>query len=307
MAILVADVGGTNSRLGLSKGGQLDWNSIQAFENVAFGSFYDVMRTYLSAQVTTEIQNCIVALAGPISQKSGRLTNLNWEIAVAELKSTARSQQAVLMNDLSALGHSLAHLPENGAPHIHAGKVGEPKSAQRLVIGMGTGFNVSAVTPNTKGRYSYSKAEVGHIQLPPSVLAPFDSDATKHFKIVEEVFSGRGLSNFYAAMTGESEISGAEISRQHAAGTSPKASEALKLYAGALGRLTRELILMYMPVGGVFFAGSVGRGIFEAGMAAQFLEALHADSHFLDNIADVPIHMIKDDAAALIGCAAAGV
>ena len=65
----------------------------------------------------------------------------------------------------------------------------------------------------------------------------------------------------------------------------------------------RELILYYLPLEGVYFAGSVARGVL--GVAQEpFLDALGQPHLMQDIIAAPSVSLILDDAAALHGCAA---
>lgn len=101
-------------------------------------------------------------------------------------------------------------------------------------------------------------------------------------------------------------IEGQEIIKQDLDNTNKTATLVLEKYAQMLGALTRELVLMYMPTGGVYFAGSVARAVLEDNMESVFKTALHAENHFLKSIQDIPIRIIKDDTARLIGCSSAG-
>jgi glucokinase len=296
MTILVADVGGTNARLGLAHDMELFQGSIQRFENADFASFGDVVRQFLAGVDGVNISTCVIAVAGPVSATQAKLTNLDWVITADELGGITGCENTFFLNDLAALGYSLAQLPVDGTSFVSEGVKVAPENAQYLVVGMGTGFNVCAVKNDMTAVPICLQAECGHIALP----ADIGPSGT-----VEELFSGRGFAAFYNAMADGPALSGFEISQQHGAGVNPVATQALEQYGHKLGLLTRELALMYMPTGGIYFAGSVARGVFDAGMDQQFLAGLNASDHFLNAMGDIPIGVIRDDAAGLLGCAVA--
>lgn len=80
------------------------------------------------------------------------------------------------------------------------------------------------------------------------------------------------------------------------------ASETLQLFARLLGLLVRELVVQYLPFAGIYFAGSVSRGVLGAGMVDTFERVFVEQGHFFNNLADLPIKVISDDAAGLLGC-----
>jgi glucokinase len=308
MTILVADVGGTNSRLGLASDGRLDPTSLRRFKNSDYGSFYDVVDAFRQGQKYVEINACAVAMAGPVSAQRARLTNLDWEISSADLKHAISCPRALLMNDLTALGYSLGHLPSEGVTTISEHAAGAPKNDQFLVVGLGTGFNVCPVKKVGNGPAVCLEAELGHVARPASVSifleTRFALDADQ-FATVEDCFSGRGLSNLHALLTKSAPIDPADIVANHALGTDRHATQALELMADMLGALAREMVLQYLPLNGLYFAGSVARGLFDAGFGPNFLQGSAKHDQFEAQLQNVPVSVIKDDAAALIGCVVA--
>jgi glucokinase len=303
MKTLVADVGGTQSRLGLAQNGILDQSSVRRFENAKFRSFYEVVDEYLGNLPQTHVVSCVVALAGPIVAGIGTLTNLDWEVSVESLRKSMRCQQAVLMNDLTSLGYSLRQLPANGIQHI-SGPVKAPvDNGQHLIVGLGTGFNVCPVVEDGNGDPVCLQVELGHTSLAHNIKTALnrhiDSSA---FNTVEDIFSGKGLSNLYQAVSGGGAKSGETIVQEHMNNTNPVSTQTLVLFAELLGLLTREMAIQYLPTAGIYFAGSASRGIFGAGVSTAFEYGAFGQKHFLKDINQIPIGLITDDAAGLLGC-----
>ncbi|WP_258869633.1 glucokinase [Paracoccus thiocyanatus] len=82
-----------------------------------------------------------------------------------------------------------------------------------------------------------------------------------------------------------------------------EAEETLRLYARLLGLLCRELALRFMPMDGMFLAGSVARSCTER--FEIFERAFLSDPLMAAIPQAVPIGVIRDDMAALHGCLAA--
>lgn len=82
---LVADIGGTNSRLGLARAGQLNTASVENFRNDDFASFDDVLVRYLSDREDAQIADAVIAVAGPVHSGRARLTNRDWHFDETQL------------------------------------------------------------------------------------------------------------------------------------------------------------------------------------------------------------------------------
>ena len=65
---LVGDVGGTNTRLALSKAGQILPHTTKSYSNVDWDSFYDVLATYLAASTYAHPVEMVIAVAGPVHE-----------------------------------------------------------------------------------------------------------------------------------------------------------------------------------------------------------------------------------------------
>lgn len=115
---LVADVGGTQSRLGLAQNGILNQASVKYFVNARFQSFYEVIAQFFKETSNVQISRCVIAIVGPITANTGKLTNLDWEISIDDLQRSTHCTDVTLINDLTALGYSLQALPLNGTQHI---------------------------------------------------------------------------------------------------------------------------------------------------------------------------------------------
>lgn len=303
MVTLVADVGGTQSRLGLVRGGALDQASVRRFANQEFASFYQVVAQYLADANDVDVERCVIALAGPISAGVGSFTNLDWTISEQELKQVTKAKIAVLINDLTSLGYCLGKLPETSVSHITGPQQATDHNGQFLVIGMGTGFNVCPVLDDGTGRPVCLQVELGHTALA-SRLTDVLAERLPEYSVetIEDIFAGRGLSNLYRAVSGGAVKHGQDVVADHLSQSDAYATQTLELFAELLGLLVREVVVQYLPTGGIYFAGSVSRGIFGAGVTEVFERSFTEAPHFLKALDQFPIALITDDGAGLIGC-----
>lgn len=300
---LVADVGGTQSRLGLAQNGILDQTSVQYFVNARFQSFYEVIAQFLKETRNVQIDRCVIAIAGPVCVKTGTLTNLDWEISIDGLLQATHCAQATLINDLSALGYCLQTLPPNGTQHIGGPKQPPENNGQYLVVGLGTGFNVCPVINADVSHPICLQVELGHTVLPHNIKSALsDVCDSSPFTTVEDIFSGKGLSNLYQAISGSNAKDGALIVKDHLNESDPYATKTLVAFAKSLGLLTREMVNQYLPTAGIYFAGSVSRGVFGTDVSNIFIKTVLDQSHFLEDLSQIPIGLITDDAAGLLGC-----
>ncbi len=311
MTLLVADVGGTNTRIALIRpGGPISQS--ERYQNNGFASFYELLSRYGETHDLSGLTGCCVAVAGPVTAGAARLTNLDWGFDTATIATALplRPTGSVhLVNDLVALGFSLSGLSPDQLTQIKPSNEPGPSNSQALVAGVGTGFNVCAVKSTPAGPV-VTEAELGHACLPACVsntlLKECGSEAAQ-FTTYEHLLSGAGLSRLFRLVSGGGEQTGPQILAAYDPARRDASARAVELMARMLGVIARELVFQYLPYGGIHFAGGVARGILGSPASDMFLEALNgsatAPGPFEQHIARVPIRVINDDAAALIGAA----
>ena len=183
-------------------------------------------------------------------------------------------------------------------------------SASKLVIGVGTGFNIAPVFETPGGRF-VPAAEAGHANLPirtEEELALIRYFETAHgFPAVEDMLSGRGLERVYLWLTEQAgtptEKSAADIMASYEDGTDKIARDAAQMFVRMLGTVSGNLSLIQLPFGGVFFAGGVARAFAAHFESLGFLPAFRDKGRFAGFMQNFAVHVIEDDFAALTGCA----
>ena len=288
---LVADVGGTNCRLALADANGLHAGTVRRFRNNDYNSFSACARAYLADH--SGVTSAAVAIAGPVARGWGRLTNRDWHFDAEELAQELSLDVVYLLNDLEALGHAITVLP-TASLHYLSGTPAEDEP-QSVVIGLGTGFNVS-VAHGARG--VVFAAEMGHAALPQPVNAIIRSDVDNiaDFTTVEHLFSGSGLTRLHLGRTGNN------CAPESVAGAVGGA-QTLTLMARALGALVREIAYLYLPEAGIYFNGSLARTLLSGDLTHHVLDPLQKDETFHGRMARIPMYLLTDDASALHGCA----
>lgn len=308
MTLLVADVGGTNTRIAIARAGG-GMAHLARYQNAGFASFYAVLAAYAATHDLTGVTTCCVAVAGPVTSGSAHLTNRGWTVdagGVAGAVASLSAGSVQLVNDLAALGYALPDLTAGQLSLIRASQDPGLTNNQKLVVGMGTGFNICVVKMTRRGPVVI-EAELGHASLPACASAALDDalgpDEAAQFTTYEHLLAGRGLPRLYRFFSDGQDLTGAQILAAYQPANADAATRSVDLTAKVLGMIARELVFQYLPFGGIHFAGGVARGVLATAAKDVFLTALNAPGHLSDQVALVPVYLITDDAAALSGAA----
>lgn len=306
--VIVADIGGTNTRVALADGRVVREASVRKYANADHPGIETVLARYMDETGVHDVDGCCVAAAGPVRDGVATLTNLDWTIDGAALARATRAERVAILNDLQAQGHALGHIAEDKLYPVIAG----PRAAggAMLVIGVGTGMNAAPVHDTPWGRI-VPPSECGHIGMPVRTeadlrLAHF-VETVHGFPGVEDVISGRGLERLFAFVTAEAgapaEARAAEIMQALDQGDA-LAVETGRLFCRILGAEAGNLALVHLPFGGIYLIGGVARAFTPHFAAMGFSDAFRDKGRFAGFMANFAVAVVEDDYAALTGCAA---
>ena len=306
---LVADIGGTNTRVALAEGVRLLTDTVRKYRNADHSGLEPVLRAFIAEEQGVDCKGACVAVAGPVTAGRGSLTNLDWEIDEPTLARATQAGHVAILNDLQAQGHALGHLPDTSIRTLVEGRPADAK-ATKLVIGVGTGFNIAPVYETPGGRF-VPASEAGHANLP--VRAEDELALIRHFETahgfpaVEDMLSGRGFERVYLWLATQAgtpaEKNAAEIMQGFEQGTDPIAQQAAQMFVRMLGTVAGNLSLMQLPFGGVYFAGGVATKFSAHFGDLGFIDAFRDKGRFAGFMQNFSVHVIEDDFAALTGCA----
>lgn len=318
---LLADVGGTNTRVGLARDRVLQAGSVTRMPNAAHPSLAALLGSYLDGLPSgTTVTRLAVAIAGPVEAtaagQSASMTNLDWRIDAQDLARDLSLSKVLLLNDLQAQALSLPHLGAGAiTPVLDPVQAGPPSDDARLVVGLGTGFNAAMLHGVTAERSAFSPAsEAGHTNM----VVTTDEDLalatqltrTTGFASVEDVLSGRGLVTLHdwlSSRAGASKSGGldaAEVVAALAQGD-PVARDVARIFTRQLGAVLGNLALIHLPRGGLVLVGGVARATAPHLTDHGLEQAFRSKGRFTDFMGQFGIGLLTDDFAALTGCAVA--
>ncbi|MBK6467118.1 MAG: ROK family protein [Rhodobacter sp.] len=314
---ILADIGGTNTRVALAEGRHVRQDSIRRFPNAEYKArgqdIAHVLHDYL-ADAGVRVSGVCVAAAGPVQDGVATMTNLDWVMDADKLTAATGAHRVAILNDLQAQGHALGHIAVEKLRPVIAGPV--TRGAPMLVVGLGTGVNAAPVHGAGATRI-VPPSECGHVNMPVrsqedlALLRFVEALLSSRGEIphcgVEEVLAGRGLANLHAFAAAEAgqpqSLSSAEVLAALDRGD-PIATHAARAYTSILGQMLADLALIHLPYGGIYMIGGMARAMtphFAAfGLTKAFREPRRVD--LLEK--DFAVSVIEDDFAALTGCAA---
>lgn len=312
--VIVADIGGTNTRVALADGRSVRPESVRKFRNAEAKGIGDVLTRFMAEMGVSDVDGCCVAAAGPVRDGVATMTNLDWVIDGAELARATKAEKVAILNDLQAQGHALGHIAPDHLRLLLDAPLPTNERETMLVVGLGTGINAAPVHFLPHGRL-VAPSECGHIGMPITcaedlALAEFVAHYGPHahgFTGAEDVLAGRGLEHVWAFVADQAGQPGAKSSADVIAEITAGSALGLKtaqIYTRVLASYLGDLALIHMPFGGIYLIGGMARAMTPffgpAGLAAAF----HAKGRFSDFLKGFRISVVEDDFAALTGCAA---
>ena len=327
--VLVADVGGTNTRLQLY---QIAYDSIEAagqkapgviirekqYLNGDFSSFDEIVEAFLGQR--GPIAAACLAVAGPVEKNAVNFTNRDWTIDGAKLEAKFGIGKVRLINDFVANGYGLLTLDEASecVPLQGASKVA---GAPIACIGAGTGLGECFSTCAEPGMpYESFASEGGHadwaprnaleVELLEFMKARFGQ---KHRVSVERVISGPGLATAYeffsqrfpekvvaavdAAIGAAGEMKGKVIAEHSVKGCADFCSLCqltMETFATAYGAEAGVAALKWIPLGGLYIAGGLTPKNLPLlkGEGSPFMKAFHDKGRLSPLLQRVPVYAV---------------
>ena len=103
---LVADIGGTNTRCALADGARVLPDTVRRYTNAEYAGLEQVLRQFILDEGNVDTVAACVAVAGPVRDGRGTLTNLDWAIDTDTLARATKATTVAILNDLQAQGHA---------------------------------------------------------------------------------------------------------------------------------------------------------------------------------------------------------
>lgn len=309
-SFLVADIGGTNTRVALSEGGKVLTSTIRRYRNADHPGLEPVLRDYLTVQGDVVPHAACVAIAGPVRDGKARLTNRDWQMDEASIADATGAAQVALLNDLQAQGYALSHVAETDLLQVRTAP-DAPAAAAKLVVNLGTGFNASPVFSTPAGPY-VATSESGHANMPTRnaqdmALCAF-VEHQHGFAAIDDILSGRGLERVYAFLSHEAgenrTVDSATIVATCTDRSDLIAVETVSYFIRLTAMVMGNLALVQLPFGGIYLVGGLSSAVAPFMQDAGFETAFRDKGRFASFMDDFAIYVVQDDYAALKGMAA---
>lgn len=312
--LLVGDVGGTKTVLALASVRpqvvELHRQSVARLESPAFPHLRELVAQYLATRSAPRPQAACFGVPGPVLGGHCRTTNLPWELEPGELAASLGLEKVLLVNDVAALAWALARPP---LPSHRVLRPGSPVAGTpKLVVAVGTGLGAAVVAEGPEGPVVLP-TEAGHCDFSPKTPEDWELAAWLRPQVGnvsdEHLVSGPGLSRLYRYLAGESPDPGFVEAQDpaawvvHHADRDPTCARAVRLGVRYLGSALGDLALVSLPLSGVFLAGSVASGLAPWLGSPQFSRAFQEKGAHQELLARVPVYLLEDPLAPLLGCA----
>jgi len=333
--ILVGDVGGTNTNLGVAgdTGGKIDLILEVVFDSSTVTDFTlcvkKTMEVAREKHPNVSFDLCCISGAGPVKDNFCKMTNQSWVIDGNEIQETL-GVPTLIINDFSAISFGLPLLDVNSPQQIEVltrpdGSSPEPQGDLRVVVGAGTGLGVGFLA-KMGDRWRAFPSEGGHMDF-----ADFDED-TRGFKawIMETIdlvpeyemgISGMGIKNLFyyflekevlkkddpvvQAILREADVNKpAAISK--AAATHEGCHRVFVTFVKMYARLASSVASFLLPRGGFYLAGGIsGKNLEIFTKDHLFVKTFeqHCNPNILRVLQEIPIYVIKDYSISLYGAA----
>jgi len=321
--ILAGDIGGTNARLAYfqPQNGHLRLIAERVFPSREYGELGEIVSKFLQDSATRPEIACF-GIAGPVHNGRVETSNLPWVIEQHRLAKQIRLPATFLINDLEANAWGIGALSPQDL--IALNRVA-PSTGNQAVIAPGTGLGEAGLFWNGREHEVFA-CEGGHVDFAPQgelqiELLRFLASRFEHVSY-ERILSGPGLVNVYEFLgekgCGEEptgfagqlahEDRAAAISRAALKGDNPRAEQALDLWISVYGAEAGNLALKAMATGGIFLGGGISPKILPKLTGPLFMRAFADKGRLRPLLESIPVHVITNDKAALLGaarCAAA--
>jgi glucokinase len=317
--ILAGDVGGTKVHLALYDfiNGKLEYTRDEQYPAKNYSGLQEIVKEFLGTSKTTA---ACFGVPGPVRDGRLRLTNLPWTLDSRELAASLEIQHVFLINDLEANGYGIAELSDGQVYTLSEGDASQ--MGNRALIAAGTGLGEGFLIWNGRSHTPYP-SEGGHVDF-----APRNEDEIDLLRFLkqkyngrvsfERVVSGQGLTNAYEFLR---EVRGIEepaslaeriahedpnvvITELALAARSELCEKALDMFVSSYGAETANLALKVLSVGGVYVGGGIAPRILEKLKDGTFMKAFTDKGRMSQLLINMPVRVILDSRAALLGAAA---
>ncbi len=308
--VLVADIGGTNSRFSIVAEPGHDPQMLGRFQTADFPGPVDAIKAALT-KTDLVPKSMVICVAGPVVDQRCHLTNAAWTIDGREIGKAFRLTSGLLLNDFEAQALSLPALRTEWLKQIGEAAP-SAGGAMRVILGPGTGLGIGALL-TLDGRHIPLASESCHVDLGPVgkeeeafwpyLQKVYDRNTT------ESVMSGPGLVRIHRArMIARGFPVPAEdgVSIVNVALDDPNSEErsTINAYMKIIARFAGDVAITFLAAGGVTLAGGILPRIASMIDGAAFRRAFEAKAPVDALTRRISTRLLMEPDAVLYGMAA---
>ncbi len=310
--ILAGDIGGTKVRLACFDGrGKVVRE--EKFASREFRDFKEILDRFIKKE--DAISSACFGIAGPVCDRKCKATNLPWEVSALDLEASCKIPRVDLINDLEANAWGLRSLSKEEFFVVNEGKVQEGNQA---LIAAGTGLGEAGLYWDGKQHHPFA-CEGGHTDLGAThteELALLSHLIAEYGHVsYERVVSGPGLYELYRFLIDtkrekedrkiaermKTEDPPLVITEQGVGGGCLVCSRVCRMFLSLYGSESGNLALKFFALGGVFIGGGIAPRLVSLFKEGEFMRAFLNKGRFASLLSKIPVKIVLNDKAALLG------
>ena len=322
--LLAGDIGGTKTNLAVyAAESRLSAPLAEStFPSGRYGSLEALIDDF---RVHTHLpfDSAVFGVAGPVVDGKATVTNLPWRMEEKGLEAALGVKSVKLLNDLESIANAV---PSLEAKDLHTLRSGQPVAHGPIaIVAPGTGLGEAFLTWERK-RYKAHPSEGGHASF-----APVNEEQLEMLRFLqgklghisyERVCSGLGIPNIYTFYKESGRCPEPDwLTAKLAAAPDPTpvivetalaqpdcaiCRCTLEMFVATLGGEAGNMALKVLATGGVYLGGGIPPRILSVLENGKFLAEFTAKGRFAALLQNVPIHVILNPKAALLGAASYG-
>lgn len=304
----VADVGGTNIRLARVTATGVD--NIIKYQCQEFASLDVAIKQYFADLPQYSFTQGCIAIACPVLGDQVVMTNHSWAFSQVALKQQLGLTDLFVINDFTAVAHSLPVL--DASQVIQIGEGSPVPNGNIAVFGPGTGLGVEHITMTTSG-WQTLDGEGGHVDF-----APVDEVDVVIWRYLqsefgrasaEEVMSGRGILNIYRALAKDANAEvrfnePAQITENAMLGQCDICVATLAQFCRIMGSFAGNLALNMATTGGIFIGGGIALRFVDYLKSSDFRVRFEDKGQMSHYVKHIPTYLIAEPDHGLLGASA---
>ena len=323
--LLAGDIGGTKTIMALYSiaSGPLKPVFEQSYASGSYADLDSIIEEFLHKAETSVTHACF-GVAGPVVNGAAKITKLPWQLVESELQTTHNFASLQLINDLVATGYGLPFMARQDLFTINEGS--REQNGAVGIIAPGTGLG-EAIFGWTGSRYLAIPSEGGHTDFAPTnememELLRFLLMQYDHVSY-DRLCSGRGIPEIYDFFKSRGDLDEPSWLADKLAAAEDRAPViintalddqlscslcriTLKTFVSILGAEAGNLALKGLATGGIYLGGGIPTRIQRGFPIETFMASFTSKGRLSSLLENIPVQIILNPQAALIGAAANG-